>query len=64
MVVTDLLVVTEEIVPLVVALVLAAMAAMRPAVVLDPFPPELSGFGDRSGFGPALIVESLSCDEG
>lgn len=39
LVLSDLFVVTEEVIPFVVALVLATETAMVPAIVFDPFPP-------------------------
>lgn len=67
-VVSYLLVVSEEVVPLVVALVLAAKAAMVPAVVLHPLPPELGGLVELlalggGGPGAPLVVHLLGGDE-
>lgn len=68
LVVSYLLVVSEEVVPLVVALVLAAKAAKVPAVVLHPLPPELGGLVGLLGLGGGgpgapLVVHLLGGDE-
>lgn len=66
LVVTDFLVVTEEVVPLIVALVLAAKAAVFPAEVFDPLPTEVGRARRRGGggrAGAALVVETLGVDE-
>ena len=49
LVLADLFVVAKQVIPLVVALVLAAEAALAPAVVLNPFPAELAGSAVVSG---------------
>lgn len=74
LVLTDLLVVAKQVIPLVVALVLAAEAAVAPAVVLNPFPPELAGSavvfgcagggirGGGAGLDSSFVVELLCRD--
>lgn len=59
------LVVPEEVVPLVVALVLAPHTAAAPAIVLDPLPPELGRLVPLPipSPHPPFVVHLLRCDQ-
>lgn len=70
-VVANFLVIAKEVIPLVIALVLATEAAVAPAIVFDPFPSEFAagsggGGGGVSGGGEtkaAFVVEAFGGDE-
>ena len=67
LIITDFLEVTKEIVPFIVALVLATKTPMSPTVVLHPFPPEFARFRSGSGgagFRTSLVVKFLGCYKG
>lgn len=68
LVLTDLLVVAEQVIPLVIALVRASQAPVAPAVVLHPLPPQLPFHrrGLRRGRArlvPTVLVQLLCGDQ-
>ncbi|GER40986.1 cytochrome P450 [Striga asiatica] len=70
LVLADLLEVPHEVVPLVIALILAPQAALPPAVVLHPLPPQLRRLAPLAAAGgfaqpshSPLVVHSLGLDK-